>query len=183
MKLTPTHIEGLCIFEPQVFGDSRGYFMESYKEEWFKQHFPDVNLIQDNESMSTKGVLRGLHFQKPPFAQAKLVRAIQGEILDITVDLRKTSPTYGEVYSIVLNATNKKQLFIPRGFAHGFVVLSEEAIFSYKVDNVYSTKHEDGIIWNDSTLNIDWQINKSQIILSDKDSTLSTFKDFQTPFE
>ncbi|MDG1146721.1 MAG: dTDP-4-dehydrorhamnose 3,5-epimerase [Crocinitomicaceae bacterium] len=182
MKITKTPIHDLVILEPKVFGDDRGYFMESFQEDWFIENVSNTKFIQDNESKSSKGVLRGLHFQKPPFEQAKLVRVIQGEVLDVAVDLRKNSPTYGKHYSILLTAENKKQFFVPRGFAHGFVVLSETAIFSYKVDNLYSPSHDSGLAWNDSDLNIDWNIDESMIQLSEKDKLQGTLNDFTTPF-
>ena len=182
MKITKTPIHDLVILEPKVFGDDRGYFMESFQEDWFIENVSKTKFIQDNESKSSKGVLRGLHFQKPPFEQAKLVRVIQGEVLDVAVDLRKNSPTYGKHYSILLTAENKKQFFVPRGFAHGFVVLSETAIFSYKVDNLYSPSHDSGLAWNDSDLNIDWNIDESMIQLSEKDKLQGTLNDFTTPF-
>lgn len=182
MKITKTPIHDLVILEPKVFGDDRGYFMESFQEDWFIENVSNTKFIQDNESKSSKGVLRGLHFQKPPFEQAKLVRVIQGEVLDVAVDLRKNSPTYGKHYSILLTAENKKQFFVPRGFAHGFVVLSETAIFSYKVDNLYSPSHYSGLAWNDSDLNIDWNIDESMIQLSEKDKLQGTLNDFTTPF-
>ena len=183
MKLTHTDIDELVVLEPQVFGDARGYFFEPFNQKWFNENVGPTQFVQDNESKSSKGVLRGLHFQKPPMAQAKLVRVIQGEVLDVVVDLRKNSPTYGKVFSILLSETNKKQLFIPRGFAHGFAVISETAIFAYKVDNWYSPENEGGIIWNDEKLQIDWQLNYNDILLSDKDTGLQTFVDFETPFK
>jgi len=182
MKITPTPISDLVILEPKIFGDHRGYFLESFNEEWFNKNISETNFIQDNESKSSKGVLRGLHFQKPPFAQAKLVRVIQGEVLDVAVDLRKNSPTYGQHYSILLSSENKKQFFVPRGFAHGFVVLSDTAIFSYKVDNLYSPEHDSGIIWNDKDMNIDWTIENSMIQLSDKDKVQGSLENFESPF-
>ena len=183
MKYINTNIEGLTIIEPKIFGDHRGYFLETYNQEKFEETFGSVIFLQDNESKSTKGVLRGLHFQKPPFEQAKLVRCIEGEVLDVAVDIRKKSPTYGEHFSIILSGENKRQLFIPRGFAHGFVVLSETATFAYKVDNCYSPEHEDGIIWNDQSLAIDWEIDTQYVKLSDKDKNLSSFMNFETPFK
>ena len=183
MKLTHTDIDELVVLEPQVFGDARGYFFEPFNQKWFNENVGPTQFVQDNESKSSKGVLRGLHFQKPPMAQAKLVRVIQGEVLDVAVDLRKNSPTYGKVFSILLSETNKKQLFIPRGFAHGFAVISETAIFAYKVDNWYSPENEGGIIWNDEKLQIDWRLNHNDILLSDKDTGLQTFVDFETPFK
>jgi dTDP-4-dehydrorhamnose 3,5-epimerase len=183
MKIINTKIEGLVVLEPNVFGDERGYFLESFKKEWFNEHFPGIEFIQDNESLSQRGVLRGLHFQKPPCAQTKLVRVIQGEVLDVAVDLRKKSPTYGEHVSIILSSENKRQFLIPKGFAHGFVVLSDTAIFSYKVDNPYSPSDEDGIIWNDPSLGIDWQIQPNEVSLSEKDKHLRDFLSLITSFE
>ena len=182
MNFINTNIEGLIIIEPNVFGDSRGYFFETFQKEAFNLNIAETNFIQDNESKSTRGVLRGLHFQRPPFAQAKLVRVIEGEVLDVAVDLRKNSKTYGQHLTMHLSGENKKQLFIPRGFAHGFIVLSETAIFSYKVDNLYSPKHDSGILFNDEDLNIDWIMENESIILSEKDKNLIRFKDFITPF-
>lgn len=177
-----TGIKGLIVIEPTVYGDDRGYFMESYNQNWFEEHICKTTFIQDNESKSSRGVLRGLHFQKPPFAQAKLVRVIRGEVLDVAVDLRPSSPTYGEHFSMILNEQNKFQLFVPRGFGHGFSVLSEEAIFSYKVDNEYAPEHEDGIIWNDPTLAIDWKLDNDEVRLSKKDEILQKFNEFESPF-
>lgn len=176
MEIVKTSIEGLVIIQPKVFEDERGYFMESYKESFIKENFPDINFIQDNESKSSYGVLRGLHFQKPPFEQTKLVRVIEGEVLDVAVDLRKESPTYGKWESVVLSGDNKKQFFIPKGFAHGFLSLSENVIFSYKVDNAYSKECERGIIFDDPDLGINWQLHLDQIQLSDKDLKLENFK-------
>ncbi|MBB4035672.1 dTDP-4-dehydrorhamnose 3,5-epimerase [Dysgonomonas hofstadii] len=169
MKFTEQEIEGVWIIEPKVFNDERGYFMESYKKELFEQHIGKVEFIQDNESKSTRGVLRGLHYQTGEYAQAKLVRALKGRVLDVIVDLRKSSPTFGKSLSVELTEDNKKQFFIPRGFAHGFLVLSEEAIFSYKVDNAYAPAHEASLLWSDPTVNIDWGIKKEELILSAKD--------------
>jgi dTDP-4-dehydrorhamnose 3,5-epimerase len=182
MNFINTNIEGLIMIEPKVFGDSRGYFLETFQKDTFNKNVAETIFIQDNESKSSRGVLRGLHFQIPPFEQAKLVRVIEGEVLDVAVDLRKNSPTYGQHFSILLSGENKKQLFIPRGFAHGFVVLSETAIFSYKVDNLYSPTHDSGILWNDTDLNIDWKIASESVILSEKDKNLVFFNDFITPF-
>ncbi|MBD0404480.1 dTDP-4-dehydrorhamnose 3,5-epimerase [Flammeovirga sp. EKP202] len=175
MKITETKIKDLVIIEPKVFEDDRGYFMESFKQGWFEENFPHIKFIQENESKSNYGVLRGLHFQKPPFEQTKLVRVIQGEVLDVAVDLRKNSPTYGQHESIILSSDNKKQFLVPRGFAHGFIVLSESAIFSYKVDNPYAPDHDSGILWNDSNLNIDWLLQQDDIKLSKKDMLLNNF--------
>jgi dTDP-4-dehydrorhamnose 3,5-epimerase len=182
MTIEPTKIKDLIILQPTVYGDQRGYFFESFEKAWWKENFPTVEFIQDNESKSKKGVLRGLHFQLPPFEQAKLVRVIEGEVLDVAVDLRKDSPTYGQYDAVVLSGENKRQLFVPRGFAHGFLVLSEEAIFSYKVDNAYAPDHEAGIIWNDKQLAIDWKFKSDEITLSDKDAQLQQFSDFNSPF-
>ncbi|KXX72536.1 dTDP-4-dehydrorhamnose 3,5-epimerase [Flammeovirga sp. SJP92] len=176
MEIIETKIKDLYILKPNVFGDKRGYFMESYKETWFKENFPHLHFIQDNESQSSKGVLRGLHYQEGRYSQTKLVRVIQGEVLDVAVDLRTESPTYGHHVSVILSAENKTQFLIPRGFAHGFLVLSDTAIFSYKVDAPYSPENENGIIWNDPSLKIDWHLDHDKIILSDKDLTLPFFK-------
>jgi len=173
MEIVKTTIEGLVIIQPRVFEDERGYFMESYKESFIKENFPDIHFIQDNESRSTYGVLRGLHFQKPPFEQTKLVRVIDGEVLDVAVDLRENSSTYGKWESIILSGENKKQFFIPKGFAHGFVVLSKYCVFSYKVDNPYSPIHEDGIRYNNDQLNIDWKIENHNIVVSNRDQKLN----------
>lgn len=182
MKVVATKIIDLVILEPTVFGDERGYFMESFNAAWFQKNVCNTTFIQDNESKSSKGVLRGLHFQIPPFSQAKLVRVIQGEVLDVAVDLRKDSPTYGKHESILLSGENKKQFFVPRGFAHGFLVLSETAIFSYKVDNKYSPEHDSGILWNDKDLNIDWGGKLEDISLSTKDENLGEYINFNSPF-
>ena len=176
MEIVKTSIEGLVIIQPRVFEDERGYFMESYKETFIKENFPDIHFIQDNESRSSYGVLRGLHFQKPPFEQTKLVRVIDGEVLDVAVDLREDSQTYGKWESIILTGENKKQFFIPKGFAHGFVVLSKEAIFSYKVDNIYAPEYDSGIYFDDKNLAIDWIIPKSDLVISRKDLNLQFLK-------
>ncbi|CAM1366682.1 dTDP-4-deoxyrhamnose-3,5-epimerase [Tenacibaculum sediminilitoris] len=182
MIFTKTAIPEVVIIEPKVFGDQRGYFFESFNQKEFEEHIGQANFVQDNESKSTYGALRGLHFQQPPFAQAKLVRCIQGKVLDVAVDVRKNSPSYGKHITVELSEENKRQLFIPRGFAHGFVTLSKEAVFAYKVDNWYAPEYDSGIIWNDTTLNIDWKINSKEVILSSKDTKLSTFKALETPF-
>ncbi|PWL28778.1 MAG: dTDP-4-dehydrorhamnose 3,5-epimerase [Fluviicola sp. XM-24bin1] len=182
MKKTSTGIEDLYVIEPTVHGDDRGYFMESFSEQWFQKEISDTRFVQDNESKSSRGVLRGLHFQNPPMAQAKLVRVVQGEVLDVAVDLRKNSPTYGKHFSVLLSAENKKQLFVPRGFAHGFSVLSETAVFSYKVDNFYSQEMEEGILWNDPELNIDWHLPEAEVRLSEKDKTQQRFADYKSQF-
>ena len=177
MEIIRTFIEGLVVIQPKVFEDERGYFMESYKESFIMENFPDIKFIQDNESKSTYGVLRGLHFQKPPFEQTKLVRVIDGEVLDVAVDLRKDSATYGKWESIILSGNNKKQFFIPKGFAHGFVVLSKEAIFSYKVDNIYAPEYDSGIYFGDEFLNINWIVDSADLIVSVKDKKLKSFKE------
>ena len=182
MKFIKTAIPDLTIIEPKVFGDHRGYFFESFNFNEFKENIGEVHFVQDNESKSSKGVLRGLHFQKPPYAQAKLVRCIKGRVLDVAVDIRKDSPTYGNYEVVELSEENKRQLFVPRGFAHGFIVLSEEAIFAYKVDNWYAPEYESGILWNDDSLQIDWKITVDEIQLSDKDKVLPLFKDLESPF-
>ncbi len=182
MNVIQTGIKDLVVLEPKVFGDHRGYFMSPYIEEQFNELAGKTHFVQDNESMSSRGVLRGLHFQVPPFEQAKLVRVIKGAVIDVAVDLRKDSPDYGKHFSILLSGENKKQLFVPRGFAHGFVVLEDETIFSYKVDNMYAPSHEDGIAWNDPDLMIDWQLGNVIPVLSDKDKVLQSFKSFNSPF-
>jgi dTDP-4-dehydrorhamnose 3,5-epimerase len=169
MAFIDTGIEGLKVFEPKIWGDDRGFFYESYNYDTFREAGINSVFVQDNLSRSTYGVLRGLHYQLGAFAQAKLVRCIQGEVLDIAVDIRQGSKTYGKSFSLVLSGDNKKQLYIPRGFAHGFVVLSETAEFFYKCDNFYSRSHEGGIAFDDPKLDIDWQINLSNAVLSEKD--------------
>ena len=177
MKITETRIKDLVVIEPKVFDDARGYFFESYNASKLKEYDINTVFVQDNESKSTYGVLRGLHYQVEPKAMTKLLRVTRGKILDIAVDIRKDSETYGHNFSIELSEDNKKQLFIPKGFAHGFVVLSETAIVNYKCDEFYSKEHETGIIWNDTDLAIDWKININDAILSDKDKQQPTFKD------
>ncbi|HOM63591.1 MAG TPA: dTDP-4-dehydrorhamnose 3,5-epimerase [Dysgonamonadaceae bacterium] len=178
MNKIETAIPEVFIVEPKVFGDPRGYFFESFSEEWFRQNIADIHFVQDNESRSTYGVLRGLHFQKPPFAQAKLVRVVLGCVLDVAVDIRPDSSTFGQYVAVELSEENKLQFFLPRGFAHGFVVLSDEAVFQYKCDNYYAPQAEGGILWNDPTLNIDWQIPPEYILLSEKDKKHPTFSEF-----
>jgi len=178
MKFTRTEIPEVIICEPKVFGDHRGYFMESFKKTIFEEFVGHpVNFIQDNESSSTKGVLRGLHFQQGEHSQSKLVRVIQGEVIDVAVDIRKGSPTFGKSIAVKLSAENKKQLFVPKGFAHGFMVLSETAIFSYKVDALYNFESEGGLAYNDPALDIDWALPETEIILSDKDKVNPLLKD------
>lgn len=179
MGITETKLKDCFILEPKVFNDSRGYFFESFNQrKFYNVTGQQVDFIQDNEAFSSKGVLRGLHFQTGEYAQAKLVRVIKGRVLDIAVDLRQNSPTFGEFQSLELSEENKKQFFIPRGFAHGFVVLSKTAIFTYKCDNYYNKESEAGIIYNDSTLNINWQLPEQELILSDKDKILPTFETY-----
>ena len=182
MKFVNTSIEGLVIIEPTVFGDNRGYFLESYNKKKFEEAIGKVSFVQDNESKSSKEVLRGLHFQKPPYAQAKLVRCIEGKVLDVAVDIREGSETYGEHITVELSGENKKQVFIPRGFAHGFLVLTNSAIVSYKVDNNYAPEYDAGIRWDDSILNIQWGVSKSEVLVSEKDTKLPFFSEFETPF-
>lgn len=169
MKVIRTKIEGVVIIEPQVFFDERGYFFQSFSQERFNEQVAPIRFVQDNESKSSYGVLRGLHFQKPPFAQSKLVRVVKGKVLDVAVDLRKGSPTFGQYESVVLSEENKRQFFIPQGFAHGFAVLSKEAIFQYKCDNYYAPQSEGSVRWNDPTIGIDWLLPERDIILSAKD--------------
>ena len=175
MTAIPTKLEGCFIIEPTLFYDDRGYFMESFNEVRFeKETGQRVHFVQDNQSYSTKGVLRGLHYQTGEYAQAKLVRVLDGEVLDIAVDIRPDSATYGQYEAIVLSGENKKQFFVPRGFAHGFLVLSDTATFFYKFDNFYNKESEGGIIYNDSSLNIDWQLPSEDLIISEKDKVLPT---------
>ena len=183
MKFIKTEISDVYIIEPSVFGDNRGYFLESFNLEKFEENVYPIKFVQDNESKSSKGVLRGLHFQKPPFDQAKLVRCIEGRVMDVAVDIRKGSLTYGKHVAIELTGENKRQLFVPRGFAHGFSVLSDTAVFAYKVDNRYAPESDSGIRYDDKELNIDWGLNKEGIQLSEKDKNLSFFKDLETPFK
>jgi len=180
MKINKTFIENLLIIEPQLFKDDRGFFYESYNKNNLDKVI-NIVFVQDNESKSDKGVIRGLHFQAPPFEQTKLVRCVSGNILDVAVDLRTNSKTYGKSFSIELSSENNKQLFIPKGFAHGFQVLSETAIVNYKVDNFYNPKSDSGIIWNDKDLSINWNYDLKPI-LSVKDLTLISFKDLKSPF-
>lgn len=177
MDIEDTKIDGCYVIEPKVFEDERGYFFESFNQNAFDELLGyKIDFVQDNQSFSSRGVLRGLHYQTGAYQQAKLVRVISGTVLDIAVDIRKNSPTFGKYVSVELTAKNKKQLFIPRGFAHGFIVLSETAIFSYKCDNFYNKESEAGIIYNDPDLNIDWKLNPSEITISEKDTQLPLFK-------
>jgi dTDP-4-dehydrorhamnose 3,5-epimerase len=182
MNVLPTTIPDVKIIEPRVFEDARGYFFESFSQKLFNEQVSDTVFVQDNESRSTYGVLRGLHFQKPPVAQAKLVRVVEGAVLDVAVDIRRGSPTYGQQVSVELSAENKRQLFIPQGFAHGFVVLTPTVVFQYKCDNYYSPAHEGGIAWNDQDLNIDWKVPMEDIVLSEKDKNNIAFKEFKSEF-
>lgn len=183
MPFTETHIKDLLVFEPKVMEDSRGYFFESYNEKIFKEHGINFRWVQDNQSSSNFGVIRGLHYQLNPHAQIKLVRALYGSILDVVVDIRKNSPTYGQHFSVELSAKNKKQLFIPAGFAHGFSVLSEKAEVLYKCNEFYSRETEAGISYNDPVLNIDWKIEPGKEIISDKDKTLPSLANCKNNFE
>ena len=182
MKFIETKISDIIIIEPTVFGDTRGYFLEPYNKKKFEEVVGKTSFIQDNESKSSKGVLRGLHFQKPPFEQAKLVRCIEGEVLDVAVDIRKNSKTYGQHVAVLLSGENKRQLFVPRGFAHGFLVLSDTATFAYKVDNTYAPEFDAGIRWNDKELNIQWGLEESEVLVSAKDAELPFFLEFESPF-
>ena len=177
MNYIQTEIDGVWVIEPKVFNDARGYFMESFKEEEFCKNIGPVHFVQDNESKSSFGVLRGLHYQKGEFCQAKLVRVIKGRVLDVAVDLRESSPTFGRYVSVELSEDNKRQFFIPRGFAHGFLVLSDEAVFTYKVDNVYAPQAEASIRYNDETIGIDWPVAEEQMLLSPKDTNGVAFED------
>jgi dTDP-4-dehydrorhamnose 3,5-epimerase len=183
MNVIKTDIEGVMILEPRVFTDARGYFFESYNKSVFDREVCPVDFVQDNESCSSRGVMRGLHFQRPPYSQAKLVRCVRGSVLDVAVDIRKGSPTYGKHVSCLLTEHNHRQFFIPRGFAHGFAVLSDTAVFQYKCDNYYHPEADGGISILDPTLGIDWQIDLAQAILSEKDTRHPLLADFDTPFE
>lgn len=176
MKVVETDIKGVLILEPQVFGDSRGYFFESFSQKQFDELVGETVFIQDNESKSSYGVVRGLHYQLPPYTQAKLVRVVKGSVWDVAVDLRKGSETYGQHIAVELSEENKRQFFIPKGFAHGFAVLSEEAIFQYKCDHYYAPGHEGGIKFDDAALGIDWRIPREKMILSEKDLQLGGFE-------
>lgn len=179
MNIIETEIQGVFIIEPKVFGDSRGYFFESFSKKEFESRIGPVEFVQDNESKSCYGVVRGLHFQKPPHAQAKLVRVVKGKVLDVAVDLRKDSPTYGKHVTVELSEDNHRQVFIPKGFAHGFSVLSEEAVFQYKCDDYYAPETEGAVAWNDPELNIDWRVPADMMILSEKDKRHPELKDLK----
>ena len=183
MDVIQTTIGGVVIIEPRIFKDARGYFFESFSQREFSEKVCPVKFVQDNESMSSYGVMRGLHFQRPPFAQAKLVRCVRGAVLDVAVDIRRGSPTYGQHVAVELTEDNHRQFFIPRGFAHGFAVLSEVAVFQYKCDNFYHPEADGGISILDASLGIDWRIPTDRAILSDKDTKHALLKDFDSPFE
>lgn len=183
MKVISTEIEEVKIIEPAVFGDHRGYFFESYSQKEFEEKVCKTTFVQDNESKSKYGVLRGLHFQKEPYAQAKLVRVVQGSVLDVAVDIRKGSPTFGKHVAVELSDENKRQMFIPRGFAHGFVVLSKTVVFQYKCDNYYAPEAEAGIAWDDPVLEIDWKVDAEAVLLSEKDKKNPLLSESDALFE
>ena len=183
MEVIKTNIDGVVIIEPKVFGDHRGYFFESFSERDFNANVREVRFVQDNESKSSYGVLRGLHFQKPPYAQSKLVRVVKGAVLDVAVDIRKGSPTFGKHVAVELTADNHRQFFVPRGFAHGFVVLTDEVVFQYKCDNFYAPEHEGAIAWDDPDLAIDWRIPADKVVLSAKDTCHPRLKDAEWLFD
>lgn len=182
MNVIKTAIEGVVIIEPRVFKDSRGYFFESYNKSVFDREVAPIEFVQDNESCSSYGVMRGLHYQRPPHAQSKLVRCVRGRVLDVAVDIRKGSPTYGQHVAVELSEENKRQFFIPRGFAHGFAVLSDTAVFQYKCDNFYAPEADGGISIVDPSLGIDWHIDPTHALLSEKDTHQPLLKDFESPF-
>lgn len=182
MEVIKTAIDGVVIIEPKVFKDARGYFFESYSQREFEEKVRKINFVQDNESMSSYGVMRGLHFQCPPFTQSKLVRCVKGAVLDVAVDIRKGSPTYGQHVAVELTEENHRQFFVPRGFAHGFAVLSDIAVFQYKCDNFYAPDADGGISIKDESLGIDWKIPTDKVLLSDKDTLHPCLKDFDSPF-
>ena len=183
MNIIETDIEGVVIIEPRIFRDARGYFFESFSQRDFDQMVRPVTFCQDNESMSSYGVMRGLHFQRPPFTQSKLVRCVRGAVLDVAVDIRKGSPTYGHHVAVELTEDNHRQFFVPRGFAHGFSVLSETAVFQYKCDNFYAPQADGGISIIDESLGIDWHIPTGNALLSEKDTQHQLLKDFDSPFD
>ena len=184
IEVKKTEIEGILIIEPKVFADARGYFLESFNAKEFAEKTGlDINFVQDNESMSTYGVMRGLHFQNPPYTQSKLVRCVKGAVLDVAVDIRKGSPTYGQHVVVELTEDNHRQFFVPRGFAHGFEVLSETAVFQYKCDNYYAPQADGGISILDNSLGIDWKIPTEKALLSEKDTKHALLKDFDSPFD
>ena len=183
MEVIKTDIDGVVIIEPRIFKDARGYFFESYSKREFDEKVSPVDFVQYNESMSTKGVMRGLHFQRPPFTQSKLVRCVKGRVLDVAVDIRKGSPTYGKHVAVELSEDNHRQFFVPRGFAHGFAVLSDVAVFQYKCDNYYHPEADGGISIADTTLGIDWQLGQATALLSEKDLKHPLLSEFDTPFD
>lgn len=182
MEVIKTAIEGVVIIEPKVFKDARGYFFESFSQREFEEKVRKINFVQDNESMSSYGVMRGLHFQCPPYTQSKLVRCVKGAVLDVAVDIRKGSPTFGQHVAVELTEDNHRQFFVPRGFAHGFAVLSETAVFQYKCDNFYAPQADGGISIKDDSLGIDWKIPIGKALLSEKDTRHACLKDFDSPF-
>jgi dTDP-4-dehydrorhamnose 3,5-epimerase len=182
MEVIKTAIEGVYIIEPKVFGDARGYFFESFSEREFQEKVGDIHFVQDNESMSKYGVMRGLHFQRPPYAQSKLVRCVKGKVIDVAVDIRKGSPTYGQHVAVLLTEENHRQFFIPQGFAHGFAVLSEQAVFQYKCDNFYHPEVDGGISILDESLGIDWGLTIEEALLSEKDTKHPKLAEFDSPF-
>lgn len=183
MEVIKTSIEGVVIIEPRIFKDARGYFFESFSQKEFDEKVRPIHFVQDNESMSSYGVMRGLHFQRPPYTQSKLVRCVRGRVLDVAVDIRKGSPTYGQHVAVELTEENHRQFFIPRGFAHGFAVLSETAVFQYKCDNFYAPQADGGISIKDESLGIDWQIPVEKAILSEKDLRHIRLEEFDSPFD
>ena len=183
MEVIKTELEGVVIIEPKIFRDARGYFFESFSQKEFEEKVRKIAFVQDNESMSSYGVMRGLHFQLPPFTQSKLVRCVKGKVLDVAVDIRKGSPTFGKHVSVELSEDNHRQFFVPRGFAHGFAVLSETAVFQYKCDNFYAPQSDGGISILDDSLGIDWKIPTDKVILSEKDTKHPLLKDFDSPFK
>lgn len=183
MEVIKTELEGVVIIEPKIFRDARGYFFESFSQKEFEKKVRKIAFVQDNESMSSYGVMRGLHFQLPPFTQSKLVRCVKGKVLDVAVDIRKGSPTFGKHVSVELSEDNHRQFFVPRGFAHGFAVLSETAVFQYKCDNFYAPQSDGGISILDDSLGIDWKLPTDKVILSEKDTKHLLLKDFDSPFK
>ena len=183
MEVIKTQIDGVVIIEPNVFKDARGYFFESFSQREFEEKVRKIDFVQDNESMSSYGVMRGLHFQRPPYTQSKLVRCVKGAVLDVAVDIRKGSPTYGQHVAVELTEDNHRQFFVPRGFAHGFAVLSETAVFQYKCDNFYHPEADGGISIVDDSLDIDWKVDAEKALLSEKDTKHVLLKDFDSPFD
>ncbi len=183
MEVLKTAIDGVVIIEPRIFKDARGYFFESYSKKEFDEKVRTVEFVQDNESMSTRGVMRGLHFQRPPYTQSKLVRCVKGRVLDVAVDIREGSPTYGKHVAVELSEDNHRQFFVPRGFAHGFAVLSDVAVFQYKCDNYYHPEADGGISIADASLGIDWMLDPNEALLSEKDTRHPLLADFESPFD